>query len=48
MSNVVCQCLVFVGSPSAISDAMAVSTIAEAMEITEAAVWISGAIVLMS
>jgi hypothetical protein len=30
------------------SDAIAVSTIAEAMEITEEAVWISGAIVLMS
>ena len=36
------------GPPSAISDAMAVSTIDEAMETTEEAVWISGAIVLMS
>jgi len=35
------------GPPCAISDAMAVSTIAEAMEITEEAVWISGAMVLM-
>jgi hypothetical protein len=35
------------GPPSAINDVIALLTIEDAMEITEAAVWISGAMVLI-